>query len=85
MSKKKNPKLELLNKIKEFKLNKLRNKIPSQINSNDTASNLNYNNQNNNYNSQYSLEIPFEFSRKFGDSNTSTSQFNSYISNKTYF
>ena len=86
--KKKNPKLELIHRIKEIKMGNLRSKNNisgnySNYHNTHSSTNLHYGNMNNaqnlNNNSPYSLEIPFEFSRKVGDSNPN--QFNSYISN----
>jgi ankyrin repeat protein len=88
VNKKKNPKLELIHRIKEIKMGNLRSKNNisgnySKYPNTHSSSNLHYGNVNNvqslnNNNSPYSLEIPFEFNRKVGDSNPN--QFNSYIS-----
>jgi ankyrin repeat protein len=90
-NKKKNPKLDLIHKIKEIKMNNLKSKSqvlgPFSNNPMNQSSQFNYHsvNSSNNMslnnisNSAYGLEIPFEFSRKVGESNNT--QFNSYISN----
>jgi ankyrin repeat protein len=75
---KRNPKLDLINKMKELKLNNNRTKIR-------TNPNMHNNNQksiNTNSASSFGLEIPIEFSKKIGDSSQSY-QFNSYISKKS--
>jgi ankyrin repeat protein len=89
-NKKKNPKLDLIHKIKEIKMNNLKSKSqvfgPFTNNPMNQSSQFTYHNSNslnnmspnNIANSSYGLEIPFEFSRKVGESNNT--QFNSYIS-----